>query len=63
MIQIVKLMCRDEIPDNDYMIISRMTKIFGVSCLEGFPEYLTFLYNTGLGSKNSQGFGMFEVVE
>ena len=30
MIQIVKLMCRDEIPDNDYMIISRMTKIFGV---------------------------------
>lgn len=31
--------------------------------LNGTPEYLTFLYNTGIGSKNSQGFGMYEIVE
>ncbi len=30
--------------------------------LKGTPEALTFLYNTGLGSKNSQGFGMFERI-
>ncbi len=30
--------------------------------LSGDPEILTFLYDTGLGAKNSQGFGMFEVV-
>lgn len=26
------------------------------------PEILTFLYNTGIGSRNSQGFGMFEHI-
>ena len=26
-------------------------------------EHLQFLYDTGLGAKNSQGFGMFEVIE
>lgn len=26
-------------------------------------EHLRFLYDTGLGAKNSQGFGMFEVIE
>ena len=31
--------------------------------LEGDPVHLTFLYNTGLGAKNAQGFGMFEVTE
>ena len=31
--------------------------------LSGEPKYLDFLYQTGLGSKNSQGFGMFEVAE
>lgn len=25
------------------------------------PDILDFLYYTGLGSKNSEGFGMFEV--
>lgn len=30
--------------------------------LEGNIKTLNFLYNTGLGSKNSQGFGMFEVL-
>lgn len=29
--------------------------------LQGEPKYLDFLYQTGLGGKNSQGFGMFEV--
>ena len=29
--------------------------------LEGTPQVLDFLYQTGLGSKNSQGFGMFEL--
>ena len=28
--------------------------------LSGAPEVIDLLYNTGLGSKNSQGFGMFE---
>ncbi|MDO4765786.1 MAG: CRISPR-associated endoribonuclease Cas6 [Eubacteriales bacterium] len=32
----------------------------GVYKLKGKPEYLDFLYNVGLGSKNAQGFGMFE---
>lgn len=31
--------------------------------LRGEPEYLEFLYNTGLGCKNSQGFGMFDVID
>lgn len=30
--------------------------------LEGDPELIDFLYQTGLGAKNSQGFGMFEVI-
>ena len=31
--------------------------------LEGDPAYLTFLYNTGIGAKNSKEFGMFEAAE
>jgi CRISPR-associated endoribonuclease Cas6 len=34
----------------------------GIYILTGRPEYLNFLYDCGLGSKNSQGFGMFEVL-
>jgi len=34
----------------------------GQYILSGKRQYLDFLYQTGLGSKNSQGFGMFEVV-
>lgn len=30
--------------------------------LSGHPEDLTFLYYTGLGSKNSGGFGMFDTI-
>lgn len=29
--------------------------------LTGEPEYLDFLYQTGLGSKNAQGFGMYRI--
>lgn len=31
--------------------------------LEGDPELLDFLYQTGLGSKNAQGFGMFDILK
>ena len=31
--------------------------------LRGKRKYLNFLYQTGLGSKNAQGFGMFEVLK
>lgn len=40
-----------------------ITAWHGKFLLQGSPKVLSFLYNTGLGSKNSQGFGMFEVVE
>ena len=30
--------------------------------LEGEPEFLKFTYDTGLGSRNSQGFGMVQVI-
>ena len=30
--------------------------------LSAHPQVMSFLYDTGLGSKNSQGFGMFEVI-
>lgn len=31
--------------------------------LEGDPKLIDFLYQTGLGSKNAQGFGMFDVIK
>lgn len=34
----------------------------GKYLLRGKRKYLDFLYQTGLGSKNSQGFGMFELM-
>lgn len=34
----------------------------GIYRLAGERKYLDFLYQTGLGSKNSQGFGMFRLV-
>lgn len=34
----------------------------GEYILNGSPDYLTFLYNCGLGSRNSQGFGLFEII-
>lgn len=38
-----------------------ITAWHGRFVLKGPPKVLDFLYNTGLGSKNSQGFGMFDV--
>jgi CRISPR-associated endoribonuclease Cas6 len=39
-----------------------ITAYNGTYALSGEPIILDFLYNTGLGAKNSQGFGMFRVV-
>jgi len=39
-----------------------ITAWHGEFYLKGSAQILDFLYNTGLGSKNSQGFGMFEIV-
>ena len=36
---------------------------YGEYELRGERKYLDFLYQTGLGSKNAQGFGMFDIVE
>ena len=38
-----------------------ITAWHGPLLLEGSPQVLDFLYQTGLGSKNSQGFGMFDI--
>ena len=35
---------------------------YGNFILSGKRKYLDFLYQTGLGSKNSQGFGMFNII-
>lgn len=35
----------------------------GQFILSANPETMAFLYNTGLGSRNSQGFGMFDIVD
>ena len=40
-----------------------ITAWHGTFILEGSPKFLDFLYRVGLGSKNSQGFGMFEVIK
>ena len=40
-----------------------ITAWHGTFAMEGAPKFLDFLYQVGLGSKNSQGFGMFEVIK
>ena len=35
----------------------------GVFELSGEPEFLKFAYDTGLGERNSMGFGMWEVID
>lgn len=40
-----------------------ITAWHGAFVLKGTPRVIDFLYNTGLGSKNSQGFGMFEIID
>lgn len=39
-----------------------ITAYSGCFKLRGNAELLSFLYNTGLGAKSSQGFGMFDVI-
>lgn len=39
-----------------------ITAWYGTYELSGKRKYLDFLYQVGLGSKNSQGFGMFEIL-
>lgn len=34
----------------------------GTYQLKGSAEFINFLYNTGIGAKNSQGFGMFDFL-
>lgn len=33
----------------------------GYCTLQGRPDYLNFVYDTGIGDRNSQGFGMFAI--
>lgn len=33
----------------------------GIYQLQGTPDLMTFLYYTGIGERNSQGFGMFDI--
>ena len=52
-------------PADKYITIYKNTIIEayrGIYVLSGRPEFLDFLYNVGLGSKNSQGFGLFDVI-
>ncbi|HIY02969.1 MAG TPA: CRISPR-associated endoribonuclease Cas6 [Candidatus Blautia faecipullorum] len=41
---------------------SYITGWYGVYRLSGKRKYLDFLYQAGLGGKNSQGFGMFQLL-
>lgn len=41
---------------------SYITGWYGIYKLFGKRKYLDFLYQTGIGGKNSQGFGMFEIL-
>lgn len=40
-----------------------ITAYYGKFRLQGTPQALTFLYDTGLGAKSSQGFGMFDIID
>ncbi len=40
-----------------------ITAWHGRFVVEGSPKVLDFLYNAGIGGKNSQGFGMFEITD
>lgn len=47
-------------PKSPYVIIKGW---MGEYSLEGNPELIRFAYDAGIGGKNSQGFGMFEMVD
>ncbi len=40
-----------------------ITGYLGELYMKSSPEMISFLYDTGLGAKNSQGFGMFSITE
>ena len=40
-----------------------VTAYHGIFEIQAHPAVAQFLYDTGLGSRNSQGFGMFDVLE
>ena len=40
-----------------------ITAWHGKFVIEGSADVLNFLYNAGIGGKNSQGFGMFEITD
>lgn len=46
---------------NSFMI-SSIKAWLGIYRLQGEPELISLAYDTGFGSKNSQGFGMFEIL-
>lgn len=51
--------------DRDHYVTKFNNRIYingwsGTYKLSGDPSLLTFLYDTGIGSRNSQGFGMFD---
>ncbi|MGN1306358.1 MAG: CRISPR-associated endoribonuclease Cas6 [Faecousia sp.] len=39
-----------------------ITACYGGFLLQGAPQVPDFLYHTGLGTRNSQGFGMFDLL-
>ncbi len=68
--------CYGEMPEEGIKVYPQMVKpedlivarfkgtiikgYLGSYILQGRPEYLKFLYESGLGDRNSQGFGMFQ---
>ena len=57
----------DKISERDKVITDYKGTIIeawmGEYILKGDPECLTFLYDSGIGSRNPEGFGMFDVIE
>ena len=54
----------DRLPQKQFSTFkgTYITAWFGYYLLKGTPELIDMLYQTGLGAKNSEGFGMFEAV-
>lgn len=57
----------NELHTSDKVVTTFKNKIYitawyGEFILNGHPQLLTLLYNTGIGDRNSQGFGMFDVI-
>lgn len=58
--------CLDSVNERDKIVTNYkgfyLTGWKGRYTLTGDRKYLNFLYQVGLGSRNSQGFGMFDVI-